>query len=120
MPVAADGWRGTRAGLREIDLRKSRKYSAAHREKERVRSSRYYHENPERGRAIVRAFRIRNPERSRAIDRATQLKTQYGVTVATYDAMLERQCGVCGCLRNLFASGNGARLWEAQTACRGS
>lgn len=49
--------------------------------------------DPERKRAYNRAYYAKNRER---INRLGNLKARYGITVEEYEALLERQNGVCG------------------------
>ena len=51
--------------------------------------------NPERRRELQAQWKKKNPGSTKAINRQSILKNVYGLTVATYDAMLAEQSGCC-------------------------
>jgi hypothetical protein len=66
---------------------------AANPEPARDRTRRWQEENPER--VAANQARYRADGRKKATDRRSYLKRRFGITPEDYDAMLDRQGGVC-------------------------
>lgn len=59
----------------------------------------YYTKHQERIKAFYKSRREKNPEKVRLEIRRSELKCKYGLTLADYDALRQRQenrCGSCG------------------------
>lgn len=73
-------------------------WKAANPEKVRAYAFRYYQNNREKSLERAAGFAKAHPDRVREYNRRRDLKRQYGITAADYDAMFARQGGVCkGC-----------------------
>ena len=69
-------------------------------EKRREHRRLYYHLNRERELAKMAEWRANNLERHNDARRRSVLRSKYGLTPETYDALLETQagaCAICGC-----------------------
>jgi hypothetical protein len=89
---------GRRAECKSCTASYRKRRYAENREQEIERVGRWQRENAERLRAYRREYNKR-PERKAAM-RELHLKRTFGMTQAEYDAMLERQGGVCAiCFR---------------------
>ncbi len=70
--------------------------------------------NPEKQSAIRRNQRIRNPQKVVLHDRKMNLK-QYGITLEEYEALLEKQGGVCAICEKVCSSGRNLAVDHAHT-----
>lgn len=75
----------------ECNRCRGRDYYARNREKVKEATLARYHANPELYRERAKHWASKNPERRRE----NFLRWRYGITVEEYDAMFERQEGLC-------------------------
>jgi len=74
-----------------------------------ARIRKWYEEHPEalaRNRQQSRQWQVDNAERCQELRRAHKLKNNFGITVAEYDEILDRQDGVCAICGKVCATGN--------------
>jgi len=73
----------------------ARRYYAEHREHICARHRRNRHNKPEEYRAKSRQQHANNREKYRHIEKKSSLRRFYGLTLEQYDALKEKQGGVC-------------------------
>ncbi len=77
---------------------RSAKHRAEHPEKVKASNAKWRTENPDKLRNQARKWCNRNPERAKLSRRKSHLRRKYGLSIAEYDAMSERQqnkCAIC-------------------------
>jgi len=87
----------------ERNARRRERYRADP-EKHKAYQREWLRNNPENRRAASRRWRVNNPDKvkayrespeTRAYSRNLRLKSEYGITQSDYDAMVEKQNGIC-------------------------
>lgn len=80
---------------KEANRRHQSEYRKAHVDQIRKRNLRWMKNNPEKTRKWSQQWNEKNPEKRRELNRRKTLQ-KFGLTLEQYQAMLERQKGVCG------------------------